>query len=149
MDAKRYRVVLADDNKAMRDALAEHLGPEFVLVRSVTDGRALVDAALETAPDIGIIDISMPIMNGIAAATEIMSRGSAMKIVFLTVNEDSDFVRAAFEAGGSAYVVKRRMATDLAKALDAVLKGQVFISPDCNLTHSIKVKTSGSPIDVP
>ena len=135
--AKSYRVVLADDNEAMRDALASHLGPEYVLVGSVTDGRALVDAALTLGPDIGIVDISMPVMNGIAAASEITRRGSKMKMIFLTVNEDADFVRAAFEAGASAYVVKRRMATDIPNALTAVLRGDMFISPNCGLTEDV------------
>ena len=135
--AKRYRVVLADDNEAMRDALASHLGPEYMLVGSVTDGRALVDAALELGPDVGIVDISMPVMNGIAAASEISRHGSKMKMIMLTVNEDSDFVRAAFEAGASAYVVKRRMATDIPKALTAVLSGEMFISPNCGLTEDV------------
>jgi DNA-binding NarL/FixJ family response regulator len=64
----------------------------------------------ELEPDVGIIDISMPIMNGILAAAEIRKRGSTMKLVFLTVNEDRDFVQAAFESGASGYVVKRQMA---------------------------------------
>ena len=136
-NAKRYRVVLADDNEAMRDALATHLGPEYLLVGSVTDGRALVETALELHPDVGIVDISMPIMNGIAAASEIKRRGSKMKMIFLTVNEDPDFVRAAFAAGASAYVVKRRMATDIPKALIAVLSGHEFISPHPALTEDI------------
>ena len=128
---KRFRIVLADDNKEMRDEVIQLLGPEFVLVGEVADGRALVDVVMKTKPDIGIIDISMPIMNGIMAAAEIKRLGSEMKIIFLTVNEDCDFVRAAFETGASAYVVKRQMASDLPLALQETLAGHEFVSPGC------------------
>ncbi len=131
--SEHFRLVIAEDNGEMRDAVIRLLGSEFDLVGAVGDGRALVDAVVELKPDIGIIDISMPIMNGIEAATEIRKRGSKMKIVFLTVNEDSDFVRAAFESGGTAYVVKRRMANDLITALREALNGRKFVSAGCDI----------------
>ena len=98
---KLFRVILADDNKDMLDTIAAVLEPaaEFDIVTTVADGKALVDAALQLKPDIGIIDISMPIMTGIEAVGEIRKVDPHMKIVFLTVNEDRDFVDAAFEAG--------------------------------------------------
>ena len=129
---KRYSVVLADDNKEMRHIVAQHLGPEFVIVCSVSDGRGAVDAALELDPDIGILDISMPVMNGIDAAAEIRRRGLKMKIIFLTVNEDPEFLRAAFEAGAIGYVVKRQLSADLPDALKAALAGKKFVSPACS-----------------
>lgn len=117
----RIRIVLADDNKEMLDTVSELLEsvPEFDIVATVADGKALVDAALELNPDIGIVDISMPIMNGIMAAAEIKRLGSKMRIIFLTVNEDRDYERAAFEAGASGYVVKRKMTSDLKAAIYA------------------------------
>lgn len=133
---ERVRVLLADDNKEMRDTVVRLLDDEFEIVGVVADGRALVAAAEKLAPDVGIIDISMPIMNGIEAAAEIKKHGSTMTIIFLTVNEDADFVRAAFEAGGDGYVVKRQMATDLHVALERALGGQTFISPCCDLPDS-------------
>jgi DNA-binding NarL/FixJ family response regulator len=133
--AKLIRVILADDNKEMRDTIAGLLEStsEFDIVGTVADGKALVDATLELKPDVGIIDISMPIMNGIMAAAEIKRLGSEMKIIFLTVNEDCDFVRAAFETGASGYVVKRQMASDLQVAINESLAGRSFISCGCEI----------------
>ena len=130
---KRIRVILADDNKEMLDTVAELLesASEFDIVGTFADGRALVDAALELKPDVAVIDISMPIMNGIMAAAEIKRLGSTMDIIFLTVNEDCDFVRAAFEIGASGYVVKRKMASDLKVAIYACLAGRRFVSSGC------------------
>ena len=133
----RSRVVIADDNKEMRDTVIRLLAPEFEVVVAVSDGRALVDAVEEFKPDIGIIDISMPIMNGIQAATEIRRHGSLMKVIFLTVNEDRDFVRAAFESGASCYVVKRQMASDLPTALGAALANQRFVSAGCDVPADV------------
>ena len=122
------RVVLADDNEAMRGVVAGLLPSGIVLVDNVADGRALVDVASKLKPDIGIIDISMPLMNGIQAALEMKKLGLAVKVVFLTVNEDSDFIDAAFAAGACAYVIKRKMASDLVPALTAALAGRKFVS---------------------
>lgn len=132
---KRTRVILADDNKEMVDTIAGLLEStsECDIVGTVADGRALVDAALELKADVGIIDISMPIMNGIVAAAEIRRLGSDMKIIFLTVNEDCDFVRAAFDTGASGYVVKRKMASDLQLAIHACLAGERFVSSGCEI----------------
>lgn len=133
--AKQIRIILADDNKEMRDTVVRLLESttEFEIVGTVADGRALVEAAMELKPDIGIIDISMPIMNGILAAAEIKRLGSEMKIIFLTVNEDCDFVRAAFETGASGYVVKRQMASDLLPAINETLDGRTFVSSGCEI----------------
>ena len=130
---RRARVILADDNKNMRDIVVQLLGHEFEVVATVADGRALVEAVNDLKPEIGIIDISMPIKNGIQAAVEIKKQGSSIKIIFLTVNEDADFVRAAFETGASAYVIKRQMASDLPIAMKETLAGRTYISPGCNL----------------
>ena len=75
----------------------------------------------------------MPVMSGIGAAAEINSRGSAMKMIFLTVNEDADFITAALDAGASGYVVKRQMASDLLTAISEALEGRTFISSCCPL----------------
>ncbi len=133
---KRVRVLIADDNKEMRDTVIRLLEHDFEVVGAVADGRALVAAADKLDPDAGVIDISMPIMNGIEAAAEIQKRGSKMKVIFLTVNEDADFVRAAFEAGGVGYVVKRQMATDLHVAIERALAGKTFISPCCDFPET-------------
>lgn len=124
----RARVVLADDNDAIRDLVAQILEPTYDLVGSVADGQSLVEAVSRLRPDVGIVDISMPVMNGIEAVAEIRQSGSDVKIVFLTVNEDRDFVDAAFEAGGNSFVIKRKMASDLLLGLRAALSGGTFVS---------------------
>ena len=130
------RLILADDNIEMHKVVIRLLENKYEIVGAVADGRALVDAVEEFRPDVGIIDISMPLLNGIEAVIEIKKQGSPMKIVFLTVNEDADFVRAAFEAGAEAYVVKRQMVTDLPIAVERALAGQEFISPGCDFPKS-------------
>lgn len=125
------RVLVADDNREMRNTVVRLLEHEFEIVGAVGDGRALVEAEGKLHPNIGVVDISMPIMSGIEAAMELRKSGSAMKIVFLTVNEDADFVNAALETGASAYVIKRNMMTDLVTALKETGAGRTFISPCC------------------
>jgi len=125
------RILLADDNREMLQAVTRILGSEFDVVGTVSDGQALVEAAANLKPDIGIVDISMPLMNGITAAAEIVKRGSSMQLIFLTVNEDWDFVNAAFEVGGIAYVIKRHMTTDLPAALNSAAEGKRYVSPSC------------------
>lgn len=134
---RRSRVLLADDNRDMLEAIKSIITPEYDIVGSVHDGLELIRAEASLKPDIGIVDISMPVMNGIAAAAEIAKRGSAMKLIFLSVNEDSEFVRAAFEKGAIGYVVKRQMASDLPDALKEALAGRRFISPGCELFDEV------------
>jgi DNA-binding NarL/FixJ family response regulator len=134
----RLRVLLADDNPEMLKAVRSILDPKFEVVGTASDGQELIDAEANLKPEIGILDISMPVMNGIKAAREIARRGSKMKVVFLTVNEGRDFVRAAFECGGSAYVLKRQMVTDLNLAIEETLAGRRFVSPGCDIPRDIR-----------
>ena len=129
----QLRVLVADDNPDMRKTVAHLLEEEFDVVGIVADGRSLVEAASRLKPNIGIVDISMPLMSGIEAAKEIKRSGLEMKIVFLTVNEDPDFVRAALEAGGSGYVIKRKMLTDLVQAVKETGAGRTFVSACCQV----------------
>jgi DNA-binding NarL/FixJ family response regulator len=97
----------------------------------LADGDALLKASAQMMPDVCVIDISMPHVNGIEAAIKLRESGSEAKIVFLTVNEDSDFVRAALRTGALGYVVKSRMASDLCAAIHGAISGHLFISPSC------------------
>jgi len=117
----------------MRNTVVRLLADEFEVVGTVGDGRALVEAELRLQPQIGIFDISMPLMSGIEAAIEIRRRGSTMKIVFLTVNEDADFAAAALDTGATGYVIKRNMVTDLVIALKEAVAGRRFVSPSCGI----------------
>jgi DNA-binding NarL/FixJ family response regulator len=127
----RARILLADDHKEIRDRAVRLLEPEFEVVGAVADGNALVRAVAQLMPDVCVIDISMPLLNGIEAAIKIKKNGSGVIIVFLTVNEDSDFVRAALRTGALGYVVKSRMASDLCDAINGAISGHLFVSPSC------------------
>jgi DNA-binding NarL/FixJ family response regulator len=127
----RARILLADDHKEIRDRAVRLLEPEFEVVGAVADGNALVRASAQLKPDVCVIDISMPQLNGIEAAIKMRENGSEAKVVFLTVNEDSDFVRAALRTGALGYVVKSRMATDLCAAVNGAISGHLFVSPSC------------------
>jgi DNA-binding NarL/FixJ family response regulator len=127
----RARILLADDHKDVREKIMQELEPEFEVVGAVGDGNTLLEAASQMKPDVCIVDISMPIMSGIEAAAQMKASGSTSKIVFLTVHEDPDFLRAALEAGAIGYVVKSRVASDLCPAIRGALAGLLFVSPCC------------------
>jgi DNA-binding NarL/FixJ family response regulator len=120
--------LLADDHKGMRDRVVRMLGHDFEMLEPVKDGRALLEEASRLKPDVCLMDISMPILNGIEAAQQLKESGSTAKIIFLTIHEDPDFLVAALKAGASGYVVKPRMASDLRAAIKEVLAGRTYIS---------------------
>ena len=124
----RARILLADDHKEMRDRVVRLLGREFEMLEPVTDGRELLEASLKLRPDVCLLDISMPFVNGIEAARLLRERGSTAKIIILTIHEDRDFLVAALQAGASAYVVKPRMNSDLPAAIKEVLAGRTYVS---------------------
>jgi len=125
----RARVLLADDYRPMLDRIAALVGDEFSVVGAVTDGDELVEAAAHLHPDVIVLDISMPRVNGLDAAARILAKGTAPRIVCLTAHEEPDFMRAAWDAGALAYVTKTRLAADLLPAIRAALEGQRFVSP--------------------
>lgn len=125
----RARILVADDHIEMRTMIVQLLGRDFDMLEPVGDGRALVEKATELDPDICLIDISMPLINGIEAAAQLGKIGSTAKIIFLTIHTDRDFVHAALRTGASGYVSKSRIASDLIAAISEVLAGRVFISP--------------------
>lgn len=124
----RARILLADDHKGMRDRVVRMLEHEFEMLEPAKDGSALLEAALRLKPDVCLIDISMPFINGIEAAVQLKESGSKAKIIFLTIHEDTDFLVAALKVGASGYVVKPRMASDLRTAIKEVLAGRTYIS---------------------
>lgn len=128
----RARILLADDHKEMRERVVSLLGREFEILAPVEDGRALLEAASKLKPDVCLLDISMPIVNGIEAATRLRERRATAKIIFLTIHEDPDFVQAALKTGASGYVVKRQMGSDLRTAVKEALAGRIFISSFVN-----------------
>lgn len=124
----RARILLADDHKGMRDRVVRMLESEFEMLEPVNDGGAFLEAAHRLKPDVCLLDISMPVINGIEAAAQLKESGLKAKIIFLTIHEDTDFLVAALKAGANGYVVKPRMATDLRLAVKEVLAGRTYIS---------------------
>jgi DNA-binding NarL/FixJ family response regulator len=104
------------------------LGEEFEVVSAVEDGRQAVNAVLTQNPDALVIDISMPVLNGLQAAKQLQTAGCRAKIIFLTIYEGRDFLEAAFSAGASGYVNKGRLSTDLIPAIHEAMLGRIFIS---------------------
>ena len=122
------RVVLADDLAPVLTTIAKLLEGTIEIVGQASDGPSALGTILKLDPDVAVLDISMPGMSGIEVARELKSRGNRAKIVFLTVHEDSDILATCLAAGGSAYVVKVLMESDLIPAIRAALSGREFIS---------------------
>jgi DNA-binding NarL/FixJ family response regulator len=124
----KIRVVLADDHREVIAKVRDVLGDEFDVLEAAENGRQAVTAVLELDPDIFVTDISMPFLNGLQAARSIQKTNSRVKIIFLTIHEDRDFIAAAFSAGATGYVTKRRLSTDLVFAIQEAMRGHTFVS---------------------
>jgi DNA-binding NarL/FixJ family response regulator len=130
---QRPRVLLADDHPAMLALTADALAAEFFVVGSVGDGCELLAEAERLHPDVIVLDITMPRLDGIEAARRLHGSQQPVHLVFLTVHEDADYARVALDAGGLGYVVKSRLASDLLPAIRASLADRRFISPTIQL----------------
>ena len=126
----RTSILLADDNSSVLAYVSEMLEKEkhYQVVGAISDGATVVSECLQLRPNVIILDISMGKLNGIELARELRDSGCVTKIIFLTVYEDADYMKAAMDAGGSAYVVKSRMNQDLLSAISAVLAKRLFVS---------------------
>ena len=125
----RARVLLADDHPAVCDLVAALLKLDFDIVGTVANGQDLLGEADRLRPDVIVTDISMPVIDGIEAAEQLCARQSPAKVIFLTIHDRVEFVRAGLAAGAMGYVTKSRLTTDLVLAIRAVLAGGRFISP--------------------
>ncbi|MEE8184331.1 MAG: response regulator transcription factor, partial [Acidobacteriota bacterium] len=122
----RPRLLLADDHKIVLEGLRNLLKEEFEIVGTVEDGRALVSAAKRLDPDVIVVDISMPLLNGIEAIEQLRKAGSRAKVIFLTMHSDMTYATRAFEVGASGYVLKHSAPSELITAIRQVLKGESF-----------------------
>jgi DNA-binding NarL/FixJ family response regulator len=125
---KRARIILVDDHSELLAFTAGLLEHEFEVLKTFPSGKAMLDEAALWEPDLFVLDITMPGLNGIEVARLLAAAGSNAKIVFLTVHEDEDYVRSALAVGALGYVVKHRMASDLIPALREALAGRRFVS---------------------
>lgn len=125
------RILLADDHQVLSDGLRDLLTrqTEHQVVAAATSGRRAVELALELEPDAVILDIAMPDLNGIEAARLILRQRPKTKVIGLSMHADRRFVREMLKAGASAYLLKESAFDEVVRALDAVAKGQVFLSP--------------------
>ena len=126
---KRPRIILADDHLLLMDAVKNLLEPEYEVVGTFANGEAVIKAAAELAPDIAILDVCMPTMNGLNACVRLRALLPKIKIIFLTMNQDMDTAGEAFRVGANGYVLKTSAASELKSAIREVLRGGYFATP--------------------
>ena len=126
---RKERVLLVDGNQPTLQAVRSLLAPDFEIVGAVNDGQAALGAFAQLRPDVVVLDISMPVLNGVGAARFLRETDPTAKIVFLTVNHAADLREAALETGALGYVTKVRMGIDLVQAIRLALDGRQFVSP--------------------
>ena len=126
---RRLRVVLADDHCIFAEALKKLIEPECDVVATVADGRALLTVASDLTPDIIVLDIEMPLLNGLTAGERLKKLLPAIKLIYLTVNEDPDLAAEAFRIGASGYLLKNSAASELFTAIREVGAGRSYLTP--------------------
>jgi DNA-binding NarL/FixJ family response regulator len=122
-------VLLADDHALLLGAFEKLLAGECDVVGQVSDGRAVIAEAERLKPDVVVLDIAMPLLNGLAAGRQIKQTLKSTKLVFLTMNEDPDLAAEAFRIGASAYLLKRSVASELTTAIREVMNGRSYVTP--------------------
>jgi DNA-binding NarL/FixJ family response regulator len=125
----KLRILLADDHTFLLQACQMMLGADFDIPAVFTDGRALLEAAPALKPDAVVLDIGMPLLNGLDAGRELKKLIPAVKLIFLTMYPDPDLAREAIRAGASAYLLKTSAASELAKAIHEAFKGRLYVTP--------------------
>ncbi len=125
----KISVLVADDHRIVAEGLRRLLEPTYELLAIAENGRELIAAAKELQPDVIIVDISMPLLNGIDAVIEIRNAGIQAKIIYLTMHLEANYARRALAAGASAYVLKHSASSELLFAIQQALEGRHFISP--------------------
>jgi DNA-binding NarL/FixJ family response regulator len=149
---KRPRVILADDHTLILEALKNMLEPEFEVVGIFADGLSLMEGAPALNPNVIVLDIGMPAMNGLNAGQRLKQSIPRVKLVYLTMNHDPDMAGEAFRLGASAYVLKNSAATELQKAIREVVRGGYYVTPlmtkgmNGSYVQNFKLRKSTSPL---
>ncbi len=123
------RLILADDHTILVEAFRRLLEPQYEIVATVSDGRALLEKAPQLNPDVAIIDIGMPLMNGLEAGLRLKQQMPSVRLIYLTMNEDPDLAVEAMRSGASGYLLKSSAAEELLRAIQMALKGKPYITP--------------------
>lgn len=126
---KRIRLLIADDHVMFAQGLESLLRDEFDLVGTAGNGEELVEAALHLDPDVILVDISMPVLNGFDAVRRMRANGSEAKIIFLTMHDDATLLSEAFRCGASGYILKQAAGEELVNAIRDVAQGNNYVSP--------------------
>jgi len=142
----RPTILIADDHKMFAQGLAGLLEDEFELVGIVENGQALIDAIEKVQPDLIIVDISMPVLNGLDAVRRLTQKHSTAKVVFLTMHSDTRLLREAFQSGGVGYVLKQSAGEELIFALRQVMAGRKYISPMIEKEREREARTLSAPV---
>ena len=125
----KISVLVADDHRIVAEGLRRLLEPTYELVAIAENGREMVAAAIKLKPDVIVVDISMPLLNGIDAVSEIRNAGVQAKIIYLTMHVEANYARRALATGASAYILKHSASSELLFAIQEALAGRHFISP--------------------
>ncbi|HKF05866.1 MAG TPA: response regulator transcription factor [Candidatus Sulfotelmatobacter sp.] len=129
MERNRPKIVIADDHTLVAEACKKLLEAEYDVVATVGDGRALVRIASTLRPQLIVVDVAMPLLNGLDAGQQLKQLQPSVKLVYLTMNQDADLAAEAFRRGASAYLLKTCAASELTVAVREVLKGRSYLSP--------------------
>lgn len=126
---KRTRILLADDHTMICAGFQKLLEPQYEVVGSVADGRALLKSAAELQPDLVLVDVGMPLLNGLDAGRELKKSMPKVKLIFLTMNPDPDVASEAFRIGASGYLLKNSDGSELLRAVHDALRGISYVTP--------------------
>jgi DNA-binding NarL/FixJ family response regulator len=125
----RTRILLADDHSMLLEAFRALLEPEFEVVGTATDGRMLIEEFSRLKPEIVVIDVGMPLLNGLDAGRQLKALQRSVKLIYLTMNPEPDLAREALRLGASGYVLKSSAASELKQAIHEALKGRSYVTP--------------------
>jgi DNA-binding NarL/FixJ family response regulator len=126
---RKTRILLADDHTLICAGFKQLLEPDFEVVGIVADGHALLQAAAELEPDVVLLDVGMPLLNGLDAARELKKRMPKVKFIFVTMSSDVDVAAEALRIGASAYLLKNSASSELLQAIRDVIRGVSYVTP--------------------